>query len=114
MSAGIYHFTIEQGAVFGRIFDWVDDADQPVDLTGYTAAMQLRETYASPVALTWTAFLTVAGPEGRVSVLVPAPQTAAITLARGVYDLELTPPSGAASTFRLLQGQWDLAAEVTK
>jgi hypothetical protein len=114
MSAGVYHFTIEQGAAFGRVFDWVDDTDQPIDLTGCTAAMQLRDSYPSPIARTWTPYLTVEGPVGRVTLAVPAADTAAITLARGVYDLELTPPAGSGATFRFLQGRWDLAPEVTK
>ena len=56
MTAGIYNFTIDQGAQYTTQIIWADSSGNPIDLTGYTASMQLREQAASPnpAALTLT------------------------------------------------------------
>lgn len=42
MPAGQYNFTIEQNAKFSRVLTWHDSAGSLVSLTGYTAAMTLK------------------------------------------------------------------------
>ena len=44
MGAGIHNFTLEQGATFNRQLT-VQENNSALNLTGFTAAMQLRSTY---------------------------------------------------------------------
>ena len=44
MAAAQYDILIEQGATFSRTFVWKDSSEVAVDLTGYTARMQIRKT----------------------------------------------------------------------
>ena len=44
MAAGLYTFTIEQGATYTSEIQWKNAANTAVDLSGYTAKMQLRDS----------------------------------------------------------------------
>lgn len=114
-AAGLYHLVVEQGAAFVRTFLYTDDDDVAVNLTGYTARAQLREAYGDAEAVSdWTAYLTIDALAGTITLQVPATVTAAITASRGVWDLELVPPTGADDAIRLLNGKWTLSKEATK
>lgn len=43
MSAGLCDFTIDQDIDFTTVFEWTDDNDQPVDITGLESVMQIRK-----------------------------------------------------------------------
>ena len=47
MAAGNYTFIIEQGATTDFQIDWKDSNGSAVDLTDYTARMQIRSDYGS-------------------------------------------------------------------
>ena len=42
MPAGTYNILAEQGATFTRTILYTDSAGDPIDLTGFTAAMHIR------------------------------------------------------------------------
>ena len=44
MAAGSYSFTIEQGATTDFELVYKDSSGNPVDLTGYNARMQLKDS----------------------------------------------------------------------
>ena len=44
MAAGIYSFTIEQGSTWDQYLNIVSSDSKPVDLSQYTASMQIRST----------------------------------------------------------------------
>ena len=115
MTAGIYNTTIDQGAVWTVVFVYKDPNDNPINLTGYTAAMQLRQAYDSAVAdLTLTTSnggITITGATGTVTVNATATQTGALTPGFYVYDLELT---SGTNISRLVQGQLTVAEQVTR
>ena len=116
MTAGIYNFTIDQGAQYNTTIVYEDSNGNPIDLTGYTASMQLREQAVSPNP----AALTLTSPSGGI-VITPLTGTLAITMTTAqtndlsarfyVYDLELT-VGGVVS--RLIQGQITVSAQVTQ
>ena len=111
MSAGIYNFTLNQGATFSRQMT-VKENNSPLNLTGHTAAMQLRSTYdSSTVALSMTAAV-INATEGILSISATATATAALEEGIYVYDLELTTSAGVVT--RLLQGQVTVSPEVTR
>lgn len=115
MTAGIYNATIDQGAVWSVIFVYKDPNNNPINLTGYTAAMQLRQTYESATAdLTLTTSnggISIVGATGTITVTATDEQTGALTPGYYVYDLELT---SGANISRLVQGQITVAEQVTR
>ena len=51
MTAARYPIRIEQGATWRTVLTVKDDTGQPVDLTGYTGRMQIREDYDAATVL---------------------------------------------------------------
>ena len=116
MAAAEYSFEIEQGASFYKRVAWKDSAGVPVDLTSYTARMQVRQSVASPVVLfeltTENGRIVLGGSAGTIELRITAEDTAAIAWRRGKYDLELVAPD--ASVTRFLFGQVSVSFEVTR
>ena len=88
----------------------------PVDLTGYTADMQVRKFVDSTSVLvelsTANGRITINGALGQINLTLTAAQTAALSPADSyVYDLNLTSPSGYV--YKILQGTFILNASVT-
>jgi hypothetical protein len=115
MTAGIYNTTIDQGSVWSVVLVYTDSNNVPVNLTGYTAAMQLRQNYNSDVAnLTLTTAnggISIVGATGTITINATAVQTGALDPGFYVYDLELTSGSNIS---RLIQGQLTVAEQVTR
>jgi hypothetical protein len=91
------------------------DALSAVDITGYTARMQLRSLPNDPIAvltLTQASGITIDGPTGTLAVRITAAQTAAIIAGPYYYDLEITSPTGVKT--RIVQGELNVNAEVTR
>ena len=121
--ASTYNFTVEQGATCIREFVWntnstasCSTASTPVNLTGYTARMQIRETVESSTVLyeasTTNGHLAITAATGTVKLTIPAATSAAWTWTKGVYDLELTSPTGVVT--RLVKGTITVSREVTR
>lgn len=115
MTAGIYNATIDQGATWSVVVTYKDSTGAVINLTGYTAAMQVRQQYSSADAdLTLTSpsgGIVITGATGVVTITMTATQTAALEEGFYVYDVELT--SGSYKD-RLIQGQLTVAPEVTR
>lgn len=115
MTAGIYNATIDQGSIWNVTLVYKDSNNVPVNLTGYTAAMQLRQNYNSELAdLTLTTAnggITITGATGTIVISATATQTGLLTPGFYVYDLELTSGSNIS---RLIQGQITVAEQVTR
>ena len=113
INPAIYNITAYQGATFDFNLNW-SIGGTAVDLTGYTAAMQVRETTrssATVLSLTTGNGITLGGTAGSIAVTVPASTMASTTAGNYVYDLELT--SGERVT-RLVQGGFAISGEVTR
>lgn len=114
--ADTYDIVIKQGATLRFTVTYKIDG-VPVDMTGFSARMQLRPAYDSKLLVANLTSdedggLTIDAEEGRVNVLIPAEKTANITTPEGVYDLEVVNPSG--EVIRLLPGKFTLSREVTR
>lgn len=110
-----HNFYVYRGATFSEQIEWKDESGTPVNLTGFTARMHMRETIeAADPFLTLTTEnggVSLGGVAGTIQLLASATQTTAITATSGVYDLELV--SGANVT-RLLEGLVIISPEVTR
>ena len=115
MTAGIYLITAEQGTTFTRVLTWRDSNDALINLTGYTARMQVRTDYfAATAALTLTtenSKIVLGGALGTITLSVTATDMAALSEGSYVYDLEMI--NGSTVT-RLVQGTFAVNAEVTR
>ncbi len=118
MTAGEYNFLMEQGSVYNQIFVYTDDSGTPIDLTGYTAKMQLRDSTDNTTVLlelnTSDSTLILGGALGTITCDVSATITAALTFDEAVYDLELYPAGVEANAFKVIYGSVTLRKEVTK
>lgn len=129
MSAGTLNLTAEQGATFDTTITWqVGNPAAPVDLTGYTARMQIKDNFldsAIQVAqlTTENGGITLGGALGTIKMTLTAVETAAISVPPNasaptsrpirtlVYDLELVKDGYVT---RLVEGMFSISGEVTK
>lgn len=113
-SANAGLFTVTNGATGIYISGGI--ATAPVNITGYTARMQLRSQPQDATAVltlsSATGEITIGGANGQVNVHASNAQTTAIDEGYYYYDIEIT--SGGGIVTRLAQGQILVSAEVTR
>lgn len=124
MAAGIYNFVIHQGTTFHRRIQYMDSTGSPIDLTGYGARMQIRQTVDSNIIL--VNLTTTIGVDGTGLLINETSGTIDITISAisssllsftgdSVYDLEIYSGSGENQyVSRILQGKARLSREVTR
>ncbi len=114
MSANVDPWVIDQGATFTRTIEYQDSTGAPVNLTGYTALLQIRrapgDTEAPRAQLSNGSGIAL-GADGVVTVTFAASMTAAWTFAHGAFDLLLTSPGGYS--IRLVQGLVEVSPAVS-
>lgn len=106
--------TVYQGASWDRTITWKIDGTA-VNLTGYTARMQVRRTVdadATLIALTSGSGITITAGTGTIALAMTAAQTAALPPGTWVYDLEVV--SGGGEVTRLMMGALIVDPEVTR
>lgn len=113
-TANAGQFTITNGAT--GIYISGGMATAPVNITGYTARMQLRSEPQDATAVltlsTATGEITIGGANGQVNVHATNVQTGAIDEGYYYYDIEITSPMNIIT--RLAQGQILVSPEVTR
>lgn len=100
---------VDQGSTFSAAFELLDEFDEPLDLSAYTARGQMRKHYSSNTAYPFTCSLET----GELVISIDAVQTANISPERYVYDIELVDAS-ANSVVRIVEGFVTVTPEVTK
>lgn len=112
---GQTNLNAQQGANFDCTFTWSDENNVAIDLTGFTAIMQVREDYDGALLTefnTTDGSITLGGAAGTIRLEKSAAETQTWSAANYVYDLELT--SGAGFVTRLIEGFFIVSPEVTK
>lgn len=106
------NLTIDQGSTFSVEIDVTDSSGDPLNLTGYTVAGQIRKTYSSSTFTNFTAsvYNTIGG---IVKIELSATTTNAMKAGRYVYDVEITQTSSGDIT-RIVEGQLEVKPGVTK
>jgi len=108
----IANLFIDQGTDFEITVDCTDNAGEILDLTGYTAAAQMRKTYSSStIAATFTT--SIAAASGQVTLSLTDTQTNDLDAGRYVYDLNITKTSTSVTT-RVVEGQAIITPGVTR
>lgn len=108
---------IYKGATFNPGWTW-KAAGVPVDLTGCSARMQVREDVdAESVLLNLTTEnggIILGGVAGTIDLWVGATETTEITWEGGVWALEIQYPSGPDNVDRLIEGSISVSPEVPR
>ena len=85
------------------------------DLSAYTAKLQVRKTYGSPVLVELTSSdgsITLAATAPNITLSFFKEKTESLAVTEGmIYDLEITDPSGLIT--RVLQGSFSVSKQVT-
>lgn len=132
MPAGQYTFTIEQGATVDFRIDYQNSDGTPVNLTNYSARMQIRPTFTSPTVYAslfstlWSdrtglnmtpvsASKVLPKSSGSIGIYISAATTSLMSFDQAVYDLEVYSGSGAFQyVIRVLEGKVKLKKNVTR
>lgn len=114
MSAALYNFSIEQGSSHAISFIYKDNAKNVIDISNWCARMILttsdNQTIVYQSGNTNTQYkMTIDGPNGKISLLLPAETTNNFTFKSAKYDLEVESDDelytgGGNYTDRLLYG----------
>lgn len=115
MAAKQYDFSIEQGSSFRLSLTYKDENKNIIDLSGYCARLILKvggneyKTFSSLNGDYSEYKFTIDGPQGTITLLLPANTTNNYTFTSAKYDLELQSPQdlytgGGKYTIRVLYG----------
>ena len=124
MASGKYSFVIEQGATTDFEVQYKDSSNNPVNLSGYHARMQIRSDYGGTLIANLSSSLDSDGTglnlsgsngttpisSGSIGIFISAASSSAFIFSEAKYDLELV--QGSTVT-RLLEGKVKLSKNVT-
>lgn len=130
MSAGKYNFTIEQGATVDFEIEYKDSNNSPVDLTGYTGRMQIKNNFSSSATVIYTTLSSSLDPDGTglnfsgssgtkpptsgsIGIFISATSSSLFNFTTARYDLEIYSGSTYPIVTRLLEGTVKLSQQVT-
>lgn len=102
---------VEQYADFSTTVNVEDSNGDAINLSGYTAASQIRKSYYSSTANNFTASVTGTA-NGEVTISMTAANTANISPGRYLYDLVITSPVGVKT--RVVEGIVTILPGVTQ
>ena len=106
------NIVVDQGADYSASIDVADSDGDNIDLSGYTAAGQIRKTYSSSTAVDFTVSVATPASAGVLNISLTSTQTSAMKAGRYVYDIEITNAGGTVT--RVLEGQVEVTPGVTQ
>jgi len=120
MAAAKINLTIEKGSRYFKTFIWRDKDKVAISLAGLSARMHIRESVESTsfeIELTTTngrIQLEADAETGRIDLIIGATLTDALTIASGVFDLELYNQSDPDDVNRLMEGVVSIVEGITR
>ena len=110
-----YNIVADQAATYELAITWLDPSGNPVNLTGYSARMQVRLGYAEPNAVidisSDTSNIVLGGTAGTIHITVPAVDMGFLKAPQTyVYDLRL---QNGPTVTRLIEGAFQVVPAVT-
>lgn len=109
------NLTIEKKSAFQRRLIYKDSNGRAINLTGWTAKLQIKPAADSVTVLielsTTNGRIALGGNAGFIDLYVSVADTTSIAWTTGVYDLLLTPADGKSR--RLVQGTMTASPGVT-
>jgi hypothetical protein len=122
LRGNVFDLITDQGSTVNQVFTIKNSARKALDLTGYTARMQVRawdratSNTVAVVAAEYTTengYMTVNGVAGTVTLLIPPSDMAEFPAGSYQYDIEIE-SAGSGDTTRIIQGKFIVRPEVTK
>lgn len=110
----IINYELRRGDTFDPSLTYNDSTETPIDLTGYTAKLDIKDAIDGNIItqLTDVSGITLGGPVAdNVKILILPAVTELYTVASMVYDLELTDTLGVIKT--LTEGKITLKLDVS-
>ena len=114
MAAANYSFSIEKGTAFVISFEYQDDTNTSINLTNWCARLRWKDNNDNIKTFTTNTRnseyeFTIDPLVGKITLRIPAAQTAQYDFTSASYDLELQEPNdlysgGGKKVFRILQG----------
>lgn len=101
---------IDQGTTFSSTVTLTDTNGDPIDLSDYTGAAQMRKSYTSSSRTVFT--VSLGGANGTITLSLSANATANIDGGRYLYDVELTDSSSKVS--RVFEGIVTVNPNITR
>jgi hypothetical protein len=117
MTALKYDIVLERGSYFELKLNYLDQlTNEPVDLDGYSARMQLRATTNSSDVIfeLTTANNRLVIDENQITIKILATESAGFSFDIAKYDLEIFPALNEGLAVRLLQGSVILSKDITR
>ena len=112
--AGQKNWEVDVNTTYSFTIDYKDPNGNPVDITGSSAKMQVRNVQGDKLAFTLTSptgGITIDGPNGQITVKMTPTQTSKLFYPKSVYDLMLT--DSQANKIRLVGGYITAVRSVT-
>jgi len=104
------NIVLDQGTDFETTVNLTNDEGAQLDLTGMSAASQIRKTYSSSNSVAFTTAL--ANNNGTLTLSLNNATTASMSPGRYKYDVEITSTGGVIT--RILEGTVTVTPEVTR
>ena len=101
---------VDQGSTYSTSINLTDDEDNPLDLTNFTGAAQIRKSFTSTTAVSFN--VTLGGANGTLTLALSANATANVTPGRYLYDVELTDSSNNIT--RVFEGMVTITPNITR
>ena len=109
--AAYSELTLEQGATFSTTVNVEDSQGTAINLAGYSASSQIRKSYYSTTANSFTSTIT-SNANGEITLSMTAANTANLTAGRYLYDLLITAPDTTKT--RVVEGIITVLPSVTR
>jgi hypothetical protein len=109
-----FNLTIKKGSTFKQNIAYTDSAGVIINLTGYTARMQIRASYQSDIIhelTTENGGITITGVLGELDLLISATDTDTFDPITAIYDLEII---SGVEVDRIMQGKVNITENVTR
>jgi hypothetical protein len=109
--ATISNLYVDAGSTYSNIITLAASNGQPLNLTGYTVASQMRKSFQSSTSYSFTATVYDAI-AGKIRLTLTDEQSALIPAGRWLYDVEITSSSGVTS--RVVEGVVIVSPQITQ
>jgi len=109
--ATISNLFVDAGSDYSNIITVSSTNGQPLNLSNYTVASQMRKSYSSSTAYAFTASVYDAA-NGKVRLQLSASASSAIPAGRWLYDVEITSASGTKT--RVVEGIVTITPQITQ
>jgi len=115
VNPGRYNITVINSTTFALSPSWLID-NVPVNLTGYSADMQVRDISNNLVVEMSTANgkITLTAATGTINITLTATQTSAVNLPAGNYTYALNVTDPSSNVYQILQGAFTVTASTVQ